>query len=389
MEMSPDGSDLHEILSGWHRTDFKCCGFWSPDGSFFFFLSATSFEREGRPAYQIWAVDERRGWLHKHAEPVQLTFGPMNWFGGDDNFAGGFFTRDGRKILADGETLRGELVRYNRRTGRLEPFLDGISADGVDFSWNGKFVLYAPFPGDALLRASEDGTGVQQVLSGFNHPGGPRWSPDDTQIAFIHNDPDGLDSTYVVSSQGGTPVRVLPDNKCCNEVDPTWSSDGKQLAVWVKSPEGRTETELRIVNLATHQVSYLPRPPKQAFSPRWSPNGRYIICLTNFWPNTDGLEIYDFETNKWKIILSELGSGNWPSWSRDSRWIYYTASDAHRTSIFRISVNGGQPERIADLPGFRGTGWDFSWFGLDPDDNPIMLRDAGTNEVYALTLERK
>jgi hypothetical protein len=34
------------------------------------------------------------------------------------------------------------------------------------------------------------------------------------------------------------------------------------------------------------------------------------------------------------------------------------------------------------------TGWDWSWFGLDPDDNPIMLRDAGTNEVYALTLER-
>ena len=29
------------------------------------------------------------------------------------------------------------------------------------------------------------------------------------------------------------------------------------------------------------------------------------------------------------------------------------------------------------------------WFGLDPDDNPLLLRDEGTDEIYALTLERK
>jgi hypothetical protein len=57
--------------------------------------------------------------------------------------------------------------------------------------------------------------------------------------------------------------------------------------------------------------------------------------------------------------------------------------------IFRISVNGGQPEKIVDLQAFRSTGHSWSWFGLDPDDNPLMLRDAGTNEIYALTLERQ
>lgn len=28
------------------------------------------------------------------------------------------------------------------------------------------------------------------------------------------------------------------------------------------------------------------------------------------------------------------------------------------------------------------------WLGLDPEDHPLLLRDAGSVEIYALTLER-
>ena len=89
--------------------------------------------------------------------------------------------------------------------------------------------------------------------------------------------------------------------------------------------------------------------------------------------------------------MTESGSGNWASWSRDSRSIYFLGSlDENRQVIYRISVEGGRPERIADLPGLRPTGWIYgSWVGFDPDENPIMLRDAGTREIYALTLGRK
>jgi Tol biopolymer transport system component len=387
MEMAPNGSNLHEILANWRPADPKCCGFWAPDGSFFFFFSAASSEVAGFPAYQIWALDERRGWMHKPAkEPVQLTFGPMTWL----DWA--FPSRDGQKIFANGENWRGELVRYNRETKQLEPFLEGISADMLDFSRDGRGVLYAPFPGTTLLRAERDGTDVQQIASLPDHPVNPRWSPDSSRIVFAYSDRAGRSLAYIVAAKGGTPVRVLPENKCCGEGDPTWSADGKQVALWVDSPEGKTESELQIVDVATHKVSYLPRPPKRTWSPRWSPDGRYIVCLTNPFPFTDGLEIYDFSTNQWKIILSEAGSGNWPSWSQDSQWIYYAAANPgqqNHVTVSRVSVDGNVRERVMDLPGFRGTGYDWGWIGLDPDDNVLLLRDAGTSEVYSLTLERK
>ena len=237
MEMAPDGSNLHEILAGWHTIDLKCCGFWAPDGSFFLFFSAGTSEVAGFPGYQIWAVDERHGWLRRvPKQPMQLTFGPMTWL----DWA--TFIPDGRKIFANGETWRGELVRYDRQTKQLEPFMEGISADMLDFSRDGQYVLYAPFPGVTISRANRNGTDVQQIATISDHPINPRWSPGGDQIAFAYSDRDGRNSTYVVSAKGGTPVRVLPDNKCCEEVDPTWSPDGKQLALWVRSPEGRRRT---------------------------------------------------------------------------------------------------------------------------------------------------
>ena len=49
---------------------------------------------------------------------------------------------------------------------------------------------------------------------------------------------------------------------------------------------------------------------------------------------------------------------------------------------------GGAPEKMVDLKGFASTGFYGFWFGLDPDDRPLLLRYAGMREIFALTLER-
>lgn len=49
----------------------------------------------------------------------------------------------------------------------------------------------------------------------------------------------------------------------------------------------------------------------------------------------------------------------------------------------------GKIEKVIDLRNFPLTGLVFNWFGLDPDDAPLLLRNAGSDQVYALTLERK
>ncbi len=53
-------------------------------------------------------------------------------------------------------------------------------------------------------------------------------------------------------------------------------------------------------------------------------------------------------------------------------------------SVYRIAVPGGTPQRVVDLRDVR-----YGWFGLDPDDTPLFLRDNSTNDIYALTLDSK
>ena len=56
--------------------------------------------------------------------------------------------------------------------------------------------------------------------------------------------------------------------------------------------------------------------------------------------------------------------------------------------VYRIPVSGGKPEKVVDLKGFTSTGYFGHWFGLDPEDNPLLFRYAGMREIFALTLER-
>jgi hypothetical protein len=57
--------------------------------------------------------------------------------------------------------------------------------------------------------------------------------------------------------------------------------------------------------------------------------------------------------------------------------------------LFRIRVRGGAEEKIADLKDWHDAGWWGRWMGLDPIDAPLLLRDIGSDDIYALTLDQK
>ena len=79
------------------------------------------------------------------------------------------------------------------------------------------------------------------------------------------------------------------------------------------------------------------------------------------------------------------GDSDFPTWSSDSQFIYFLLL-YDNPGVFRIRVSGGDAERIVDLKGFRYAGAFTLWFGLDPQYTPMLLRDVGTDDIYALTL---
>jgi hypothetical protein len=53
----------------------------------------------------------------------------------------------------------------------------------------------------------------------------------------------------------------------------------------------------------------------------------------------------------------------------------------------RVHLTDHKVERIADLKNFRQAGFFNVWLGMAPDDSPLLLRDTGTQDVYALNFE--
>lgn len=77
-----------------------------------------------------------------------------------------------------------------------------------------------------------------------------------------------------------------------------------------------------------------------------------------------------------------------PTWSHDEKSIDYVRVFDKR-GVYRVRLSDRKVEKVIDLSDFRFAGATGLWMGLDRQDTPMLLRDVGTNDLYALKLEKK
>jgi eukaryotic-like serine/threonine-protein kinase len=363
-EMSRNGTDLHRLFDGWHTPPDECCGRWTPDGQYFVFQSQS----------QIWALPEKTGFLRDAAKPIPLTSSPLA-------LASPLPSKDGKQLFVTGRTYRGELTRYDTKSGQSSPFLGGISAEFVEFSKDGQWITYVSYRDGTLWRSKPDGSDRLQLTDRPMYPVLPRWSPDGKKIIFFvfALTSDKPARMYEVPAAGGTPKEILPQDPG-QQLDPNWSPDGSQIIFAGESND--PSSSIRILDVATGKITSLAQ-SQGLYSPRWSPDGDYVSAFSS---DSKSLLLYDFRTQKWAQLAS--GSLSWINWSHDSRYVYvldYRDQDA----VLRIRISDHKPERVVNLKGFVGVGQYGPWLGLAPDDSPLLLRDTGTQDVYSVDWQSK
>ena len=366
-ELNRDGSGLHALLPGWNESPQECCGNWTPDGKYFLFASF----RAGRN--NIWVLPERAHWFGGHAEPVQLTNGPLD-------FTQPVPSRDGKRIFTLGLQPRAELIRYDRKTGFV-PYLGGISAIGLAFSPDGQWVAYISVPDQTLWRSKVDGSErLQLTNTSMMWALLPRWSPDGKQIVFMGRKTNTSWRAYLVSPSGGAPRDLIPGSNA--GFDPSWSSDGESIALSLHNI-GETAWGISILDLKTEKVSNLPG-TENLFSPRWSPDGKYIAAITR---GEQKLMLFDRVSARW-MELANMTFIGYPSWSHDGQYLYFDTTFSDDPAFFRIRISDRKLERLVSLKGIRRYVGDFAeWSGLAPDDSPLLVRDISSQEIYALDFQ--
>ncbi|HYJ32308.1 MAG TPA: hypothetical protein VE326_03745 [Candidatus Binatia bacterium] len=113
----------------------------------------------------------------------------------------------------------------------------------------------------------------------------PTWSPDGKQIAFV-----GIDhgwSHLIVSDTNGKNRRELISGPYSVR-EPVWSPDGTKIAYATDQGEGTDvsrlifgKLRLATFDVATHQVTVLPRQSGSNFSPQWLPDGKSLLFVSD------------------------------------------------------------------------------------------------------------
>ena len=137
---------------------------------------------------------------------------------------------------------------------------------------------------------------------------------------------------------------------------------------------------VRRLDLKTRNVEMLPG--SHGFrTARWSPDGRYIAALQ---PETHEVMLFDVRTQRWTMLAGSITGDNL-NWSNDSQFVYADSPQGEKPVIERIRIRDRKRITVVDLASLQGMPGQLSnWFGLAPDNSPILMHQFAAREVYAL-----
>jgi Tol biopolymer transport system component len=194
----------------------------------------------------------------------------------------------------------------------------------------------------------------------------------------------------LLSSSGGSPEVLTQTNT--SEADATWTPDGKSI-VFGKTDNisilSNASTAIYRLDLKTRRVSSIPD-SDGIFSPRISPDGRYISALTfgetNHTLDATKLMLFDTKTNRWSSLV-ERGHFGYNEWSHDGKYVYMRDYQGGAAELVRVRIKDRVLEHVVSLKDFPQLADGFAlWTGLTPDDAPLLMRDRSVQEIYALDL---
>jgi Tol biopolymer transport system component/DNA-binding winged helix-turn-helix (wHTH) protein len=369
-EYNASGHKLRRLLDGWSRPSAECCGSWTPDGKAYLFGST----HDG-PA-DIWQM--RGGNLDRN--PEKLTNGPLEYRSPATGTGS-------NRVFFTGVDYRREMLMYSAAAHRFLPLENNLGSTAlVEYSRDGQWVAWLNASDNTLWRSRADGTERLQLTT----PSTPalsifsmRWSPENRSLALMARKAGGLWAIYLIDANGGNLQPVLEENR--GQADPNWSPDGRSI-IFGRVPDimgGESQPKaIFSVDLQDHAVEKIPG-SDGLFSPRLSPDGRYIAALRS---DQKTMMLFDRQTQRWTALVED-GAAD-PVWASNSRAIYYQNFLEPGEPVYRIDLPSGATHKIATLTDLQPAyASDYRLIALAPGDQPIVNTQSSSVNIYSLDLK--
>jgi dipeptidyl aminopeptidase/acylaminoacyl peptidase len=250
--------------------------------------------------------------------------------------------------------------------------------------------------GSDLWLVPADGSAAPRKITALKAgESDPSWSPDSKRIAFsAKRDADEVSQIYVLDLAGGEAQRVT--NLSTGVRAPKFSPDGKRLlfASTVFPDAADDEANKKAAKEEKdrkYKVRVYDSFPIRAWDKWIDPNREPHVLIQN----VDGGTAKDLLAGS-KLVAAAgfagTGGGSGAEslngeWSPDGQWIVFPATTGQNTSayaeyaydLYRVSVNGGEPEKITTANGGYGD------VAFSPDGRTLFATYSPNNgKVYNL-----
>jgi len=364
-EISSDQHVAHQILKNWGVPANECCGTWTSDGRYFVFQTTKDMHTD------LWKLNGS-----SISNPLQVTNGPFSY----EAPAPG---RQGEQIFFVGHQARSNLEQYDANRKEFVPLQNFLSdASRVSFSRDRQWVAWTGQAGH-LWRAHANGSDKISLTPESMFVFLATWSPDGSRLALMAREPGAAWKIYVVRADGSGLECLTPQDR--NVGDPSFSPDGKSIVFGQVTDLMGQETahrSLDILDLATNRTTDIPG-SQGFFSPRWSPDGRFIAALTL---DQQKVMLFDSATRAWSTLAASSAAD--PVWSEDSKALYVHSYMAGTEPIYRVSVPDGRMEEVASLKNLPvGTTGQYFFSGIAPNNVLLVRTEISSNNLFTMDLD--
>jgi TolB protein len=194
---------------------------------------------------------------------------------------------------------------------------DKSISNGPAFSKDGRMIAYTSYksgyPDVYVVKLAEKVRDKIAFFPGINS--GASFSPDNQTIALTLSK-DGNPEIYTMPVSGGSPKRLTRTRG--TETSPSWSPDGSQI---VYTSDDRGSVQLYIMSSEGGEPERLATLAGYSSEPDWSPDGKAISFTAR---TGGGFQIYNYDLTSRKSEQVSPGSGEDPSFTRNSRHLVYS-----------------------------------------------------------------
>jgi Tol biopolymer transport system component len=226
---------------------------------------------------------------------------------------------------------------------------DAVGHHGA-WSPDGKSIVFAR--GSSLFRINSDGTGLHRLVDSADLPGEIRWSPTSDVLRFYTEAASGLGHTLWQMRADGTHMHPMLLNPGSEPGSPViedagcWLADGRyflfrsvrgsRYTLWAQ-PETR-----RLPGLFTRSPSAIHSNTSGIFWLAPDPNGKRVFFISG----QERRQFVRYDTARREFVPFLPGTtGRWVSFSKDNRWVAYTAG--FNDVLWRSRPDGSQAVQLS------------------------------------------